>query len=149
MPDGPDLSVGLDVLIDIHESLLRHTWEERKSDRDVLLLGDLRFPEFGRVAREHLGDDTVDGFLASAASTGRSSWMVIGKSPDFIGDLRRSGGFMNPSLAGSLDAIARAAAGLVPLLVVSPRRASVTGWAPPGSDVSARQLAAELAHEAN
>jgi hypothetical protein len=53
--EGPAIAVSLDDLIESHEPILRATWSERRSDDDVLILGDVRAPEFARITREHYG----------------------------------------------------------------------------------------------
>jgi hypothetical protein len=149
MPLGKSHPIGFDELIDLHEPHLRRTWSERRSDEDILVLGDLRSQEFARITREQLGPEMVDEFLAFAERTGGSSWLARGHSPDFVGNLRKSGGFESRSLAGNLECVLRARNGLVPLLVLSVNRAFATAWAPPGCNVVVERVATPVAAETN
>jgi hypothetical protein len=141
--------IDLDHLVALHEPLLRDTLNRRRSDEDIPLLGDLRSPGFGRAAREHLGDPAVDGLIASASSSDRSPWMVLGKSPDFVANLRRSGGFANRSIAGQMEAVRRAGNGTVPLVVISTDRTIPTAWSPPGCKVVLRRVKAPATPESS
>jgi hypothetical protein len=149
MPIGESPSIALDELINLHEPLLCQRWADRKSDRDVLLLGDVRSPEFARISRDNLGTTMVDEILASAKTSGRSPWLVCSHGPDYPALLRKAGGFENRSLASSLEGVARSGSGLVPLLVFAVNRVFSTAWSPPGRSVVVDRVAPPIAAETN
>jgi hypothetical protein len=115
-------------IVERSEPLLRDIWARRLDDGDIIVLADLRREGCRRFARQWWPASSVRDALA-----GSCPFLPYLQPAQLVNALKREGSRAQGEAAKELAA--HAAAGVVPLWVVTRTGHWATGWAPPGSKV--------------
>jgi hypothetical protein len=131
-------------IVERSEPRLRDLWARRLDDRDILVLADLRRDErCRRFAREWWPEPAVRDALA-----GPCPFLPYLQPARLLDVLKRGEGGRAQAEAAK-ELAAHAAAGLVPLWVVTRTGHWATGWAPPGSRMVVIRYGPEPAPDRN
>jgi hypothetical protein len=134
--DDPTLEE-LRMVVEDAEPLLRDLWGRRKTDRDILVLADMRREECRPLAEQWWPPDFVRRFVEEAAAKQARPFLPY-LQPHKLIELLSRGGWAQQQAAEDLTALTRLGAAVVPLWVVHCSGHWATCWAPPDSNVVVR-----------